>query len=296
MCEKMNGIIDEVVKAVKEKVQTGTVVEVVKIKKNTGVEETGITIKNPLKSVGPTFYCDDKMLGGIENGETTVDEVAKEIVSVAMNECPEEEEVKGIVTKEYILSKVKYQLVNKEMNEGLLADVPHKDFMDLAVIYRCITKEGREGVSSYIIHNGLMVSHGISKEELDEAAARNTKEAGYKTVPMLAMMAEITGMSEMEFGDDPTGMYVYTNKCMNNGATVMLYTQFFEEIAEKQNDDLFIIPSSIHEVLSVPVDGKDKEYVKNMVSEVNASVVEMEERLSDTVYRYIRDEKRLVVA
>ncbi len=60
--------------------------------------------------------------------------------------------------------------------------------------------------------------------------------------------------------------------------------------------DLFILPSSIHEVLLLPDTGnEDSGELKKMVSEVNRSYVAAEEVLSDTLYRYDRAGKRVVI-
>ena len=51
--------------------------------------------------------------------------------------------------------------------------------------------------------------------------------------------------------------------------------------------DLFILPSSVHEVIIVPSDVECRpEQFREMVADVNANVVSKEEILSDTVYYY----------
>ena len=70
-----------------------------------------------------------------------------------------------------------------------------------------------------------------------------------------------------------------------------------EEIGQKTGSDFFILPSSIHEVLLLPDTGReDSKGLKKVISEVNRTQVAPEEVLSDTLYRYDREEKRVVIA
>ena len=74
----------------------------------------------------------------------------------------------------------------------------------------------------------------------------------------------------------------------------MLYDNIFEEAAAYYEADLFILPSSVHEVLALP-DNKmiGIENLRNMVREINATVVAKTEVLSDLVYRYSLERKEI---
>ena len=89
---------------------------------------------------------------------------------------------------------------------------------------------------------------------------------------------------------DEEQMYVLSNSIKVNGASAVLDAKMMEDIAEKVGD-FYILPSSIHELLVVPVkSGMDVESLENMVCEVNATQVQLEERLSDHVYTYSLEE------
>ena len=51
-------------------------------------------------------------------------------------------------------------------------------------------------------------------------------------------------------------------------------------------DGYYILPSSIHEVLLFPDKSLSAQELKQMVVEVNATVVESEDKLTDSVYYY----------
>ena len=67
----------------------------------------------------------------------------------------------------------------------------------------------------------------------------------------------------------------------------MLYMGVIKEFARLIKSDLYILPSSIHELILLPFDDtKDKEALKRMVMEINGTQVAADEVLSDNVYIY----------
>ncbi len=85
------------------------------------------------------------------------------------------------------------------------------------------------------------------------------------------------------------GMYVVSNSCRNYGAISITYPGALEKIAQKLNSDYYIIPSSIHEVIVVPVVCNwSKGQMDAMVEDVNAQELDPIEILSDHVYIYNR--------
>ena len=86
-------------------------------------------------------------------------------------------------------------------------------------------------------------------------------------------------------------MYILTNKYKTNGATVLLYEGMIEALAEYFHMDLIILPSSIHELILMPVENFDPEelqYYTQVVQEVNENQVADDEVLSDHAYFYNR--------
>ena len=60
--------------------------------------------------------------------------------------------------------------------------------------------------------------------------------------------------------------------------------------------DLYILPSSIHEVLAVSAEDRDLEDLEEMVRSVNQTDVSPEEVLSDNVYKYDAESRTLSLA
>jgi hypothetical protein len=83
-------------------------------------------------------------------------------------------------------------------------------------------------------------------------------------------------------------MYVMTNREKINGAAEILFPENLDKLSAKFDSDIYIIPSSVHEIIAVSAEGKDASELQEMVNEVNMNEVSLEERLSNEVYHYDR--------
>ena len=84
-------------------------------------------------------------------------------------------------------------------------------------------------------------------------------------------------------------MYILSNSGKVNGATCILYDGLLSQIAERLKSDFILLPSSIHEVILVPVDQCEELCTfSSMVAEVNETQLTDEEILSDHAYYYER--------
>lgn len=191
-----------------------------------------------------------------------------------------------VLTKEKMLETVVYRIMNRDANAELLDKIPHMRIMDLAAAYYCILDQ------EYGYYMGTFISweycgyFGIHKEELDAAARRNTEAGGFIT----RKFSEILGLPE-EIRPVPDLMYVMTNQAALYGAAIILYGDYFRSLAEQTGGELYILPSSIHELIAVPATDGDLAGLQDIVKEVNGKeeAISPHEVLSDNVYRYSRD-------
>ena len=91
-------------------------------------------------------------------------------------------------------------------------------------------------------------------------------------------------------------MWIITNESKIDGAASMLYEDKLHNLAESVGTDLYILPSSVHEVIAVSVEMGEPEELAQMVSEVNMAQVELGERLSNQVYHYDKDLRKITLA
>lgn len=204
-------------------------------------------------------------------------------------------------------------LINTEQNSEMLSKIPHREFEDLSVIYRWIIKKDNGGFHSNIINNESAARIGITEDELFKIASENTKnmyppivknmEDIIKEIFMEEGMPEeiaanmIASMKEeSELDDKGIEMYVITNKYKMFGAAGMLFEDELHNLSQKLGDDLYILPSSLHEVIVVPAKNVDPEVLAEMVHDVNTAELDISERLSNQVYHYDKTERKLHLA
>lgn len=142
-------------------------------------------------------------------------------------------------------------------------------------------------------------------DALYEAALANTmREFPWKLdslahVIFKQIQEKYPGMAEEEMEEgfllseelaEKTGMYVLTNDAGVNGASCLLYDGVIRDFAKVQGRNVFILPSSIHELMLVP-EQEDTEpaFLKELVVEANQSAVGLVDLLSDSLYYYDRE-------
>lgn len=201
--------------------------------------------------------------------------------------------------------RVVMDLINTEQNRTMLEKLPHREFCDLSIVYRVVTKLDGDSLHSALVNHDLAKEIGMEEQQLYETALVNTKKL---FPPLVQSMREVIrelslqdGMSEeiadiVAAGPVKNEMYVLSNKSKVNGAVAMLYEGELQKIAEASGTDLYVLPSSRHEVIAVPVAEQTLERLVEMVEEVNMTQVALEDRLSNQVYHYDKDLRELTLA
>ena len=197
-----------------------------------------------------------------------------------------------------------FQLINSEQNKDMLKNLPHREFYDLSIIYRWIVDINDTNVASAIVNNVLADKIGMSEEQLFQAAMNNTKNI---LPPEMQSMKKILGdnllargIPEEEVNNIINGgqpempeMWIITNNKGINGAASILYDEILQQAAERMNDDLYLLPASIHDCIAMPARGIDPNSLSEMVYSVNVTEVDVGERLSNNVYYYDKDMRKL---
>lgn len=170
-------------------------------------------------------------------------------------------------------------LINTKNNKELLKTVPHRNVMDLSIIYRWMMALPDGSFNTATVTNDFADKHEITEKTLYELAMENTK----RLLP--------PSVQELE-----ADINVLSNERGIIGAAAMLYEHQLAKIAETQNSDLYVIPSSIHEVITVPISDADPDHLSEMVMDANRTVLKAADILSDNLYYYSRDEQALMMA
>lgn len=256
--------------------------------KNNSFELEGMIIVENGKSVSPNFYMQlyyQEYLNGVD-----IEDIVSEILDKYLK-LQTEDFSDFNMNIENCMDKIVCRLVSYEKNSKLLEEIPYIQFLDLAIIFYCLVMESGDGIGSVRISNKIMSEWNMTVKMLYQVAICNTERLFPKVFCSLKSMLEgmIDGMEMPEIYDlqDVGAPFVLTNKKGINGAAVILYPNCLKEIGNMTGEDLYIIPSSIHELLIIPDNRQTfPDELKKMVHDVNTSCVAAEEVLSDMVYRY----------
>jgi hypothetical protein len=187
------------------------------------------------------------------------------------------------------------KLVNRKKNKFFLKDKCYIPFLDLAIVFYVLLYEDKTGMESTALPIAVLEQWNISREQLLEDALV-TMEKRFpvvtKSLYQLMLDEKEEDAGEYEF------IFILTNKNNCNGAVTILYRDALKHFAqEKQVQEVFILPSSLHEVMLVPryFDCWSGKELKEMVEEINQMEVPVGEVLSDNIYVYdlTADEIRL---
>lgn len=284
-------------------------VELRDVTKNNNCCLTGLCIRKDDDNMAPVIYLDAFYEEYLQRG-ISIEEVCEEVIhTYKISKTNHKFNTSGVMDFYQVKDKICFKLVNTQRNQELLADVPHIKFLDLAIIYFILISKDSAGMDTIMVRNNIINMWDVDADELYIIALRNTQRLFRGTVsPISSVISEminsdandysIEDIFDMEVGGaDAIPMYVATNVDKINGAAVIFYDNLLKEFADRIHSDFFILPSSIHEVLLVPVSfGADERGLAAMVRDVNATQVAADEVLSDNVYRYNRVTDRVEMA
>ena len=286
----------------------GVHIEQHEVERNNGLVLHSVTVRPEDSNIAPNLYM-DKFFERYEEG-ASIDDLMDEIRDIVVKNLDVPKEFSNVAEEfnhfESIKDKIVMVAVNTERNANLLSQIPHKDREDLSLIYKVMVGKDEEGTATITIRNEHMALWGVDAEQIHELAMANTKEILPVTVrSMNEVMREIfakDGMDEdmmnIMFEEMPANqqMYIISNKSNVNGAASMFYEDALSELCEKIGTDLYILPSSVHEVIAVSSELGTPDELSQMVREVNGSQVAPEEQLSDHVYKFEAATKKLSLA
>lgn len=268
--------------------------------KNNGCEMDGLVIMEKGKDIAPTIYL-DSFYELYTNGENIKNIIRQIEVIYEQNKNNVTFDVNILKHFDTIKDKIVYKVVNYRSNEKLLEQVPHKRILDLAVVFYCLLDNEYGRSATALIYNNNLKNWNVTIDDVYKAALKNTPDLLHSKISSMATLFEKCGVNvdgeEVDLKDYvPSDMYVLTNESKLNGAACILYENVLYDFAQKLGADLYILPSSVHEVILLPkLSMFEKDELVNMVKEVNTEGVAADEVLSDHVYEYNRTERLITM-
>lgn len=265
--------------------------------KNNDTMRYGIIVRRMGGNIAPTVYI-DHFYEDYCNKKNTIDEIAYQIYLALIGVDEQENSYYTVsVDFENCKEKIIYKLISKEKNAVYLSGIPHLPFLDMAIIFLIVHRLSDEGMESICITNELQEKWNVSTKELFELSKKNTPAFLPPIIDTMAHTIESffgsMGKEILESDKMVPSIYILSNQYRINGATTLLYENLIQKLAEELKSNLYILPSSIHEILLLPDDSeKSLDCLSNMVKDINENHVREEEILSDHAYYYNRVEKR----
>ncbi|MCR5691612.1 MAG: DUF5688 family protein [Eubacterium sp.] len=266
--------------------------------KNNGSSKHGIQIQIEDYHACPTVYLDrdyDRFEAGFDSLEDVVTRVCDSLKDMYQKAKYLSEEDFSF---ENLKEKITYRLISTDLNEEKLKEMPHLPFLDFSIVFYALLNLKDQSVESIPITNSVMESWGVSTSELFDLADENTRKLlPEKVEPMFELIEEMApeGLDLTEIKNEMP-IFVLTNEHCMFGATSILYQGVMEKMADQMKSNLYVLPSSVHELIILPEEAdSDIEDFREMICDVNTYHVEREDWLSDHAYFYNWEEKRFVM-
>ena len=291
---QLNEFAEQVLAGVREKATGDFSVGTTTIHKNNGTAFVGITTSGTEDQAQPVVYLDGyynmfihSLLSLKEVSDTVYD-----VIMEHMNYVPDVK-ITDLMNWNQMKSKICVKLINAEQNRELLTDMPHRFYLDFAVVYYIKISECGDELETMDVKNKYLDMWGISEEELYRTGMENMEISNQV---FFKNMKEVLPLWLQKGVEPPFPMYVLTNTSRHYGASVLLLKKELLKISQSLGN-MIILPGSLHELIVLPENQYtgDCEACVEMVRDVNASVVLPEDYLSNHVYTYSRDTQELKI-
>lgn len=281
--------------------------EICKRTRNNGVQGTCLLIKSQIFHACPEIPL-EKFYQDYMSGQPLL------TISLAIAALYEESRsysefsVEMLADYNQVKQRICYALINKEKNKQLLKDIPHICFLDLAIIFFIPVRIIKHNMDRIIVRNFMMKKWGISDpKRLYKAAHKNTSQILGGQIASANSIQEEAILKGDEINPDTLEdilalnaasnlqpLFAATNDVYLYGAAVILYEKILKSFAEMIEDNIIILPSSIHETMLIPAKCANIKRHRETVANINMTL-DKEEILSDNIYLYDRSNDKISI-
>lgn len=266
---------------------------------------TGLIV-NSGGDVSPVFYAENvfpEYQDRLENGMTSeeaLERIASELVETyreAMVNAPGVNVKAQLLDYEQVKDKLIVCAANTNRNQEWLNEVPHETVGDISLYVRIIVSRDGNGLGTAKVNDQMLEHYDITREELLSQAWTSMKENNPALFRDMADTLLDMGMPEVLVEEARGNMYTLQTNDKIHGAAYGFNKDSLDAIcSELEERTVFVLPSSINEVIIVPESKMDDpSRLSAMVCEVNDSSVPPEDFLSNNAYTYDSVTKELSI-
>ena len=199
---------------------------------------------------------------------------------------------------------------NAQMFGDYMEQIPNRPWLNLRIYYRLYVNERY----FFTINNVLMTEWGFDEEALFLFAKQNYERlfapVCFSLNRLLLNHADFSCMKEdyhtsidSDFPLERKDLWALSAQPKNVsdwtgfGAMVLLYPQALSYLAEKGQEDFYIMPSSVHELFCIPCSFcPDLGAALDTVVSINQPILDPDDLLSDSLYLYSRETGKISIA
>ena len=255
---------------------TLTVKDVVK---ENDTKMTGININREGSNGGCVLYVEN-LFDRYQQGEDLSSMVSDTLREVTRSEIYDMD--MNSFTRDDMLSHTTFRMANRYTNQLRLSDVPTRDVPGMTdiVIYPVYEVNVGTRHGSVLVTNSMLEQNHISVQEIHAAAEANTE----RRMTIIPLEDRLRGMIDEDMvpgGFESPFLVSYDREAMGDEASVLGAPKVLASLKQQY----YVIPSSTHELLFLPKSFESSvENLQRLVSEVNGSVLDAKDVLSNNVY------------
>lgn len=270
-----------------------------KILKINGIELISLNIIQEGMPYAPNIYM-GPVYDFFRKKNLTIPEMADIIIDLHMGMMNDLDGVKAsqfnIEDYEWVREHLTVHLVNRDLNRDLLDRSVSFPFLDLAGVFY-IAEDVREMDLVIRVPDDLIDDWGVGLEELKQHALENLlQKGGFQ----MRNLCDVLETAHCEWNEktkrNESKLYMLTDVSGKNGPAALLFPSLLAKFADELEDDLLLLPSSIHELVVVRASTADENELKRIIREINDAMVFPEEILGTSVYKYSREQSEVTIA